>query len=56
MSSFARKTLLWLANRAVKAQDQLAALGLDRPTGQPNETPIRAKENMNMNLPNHKIT
>jgi len=56
MSFFARKTLLWLASRAVKAQDQLAALGLDRPTGQPNETPIRAKENMNMNLPNHKIT
>jgi hypothetical protein len=55
MFSFARRTLLWLASRAIKAQDKLAVLGLDRPTGQPNETPIRAKENMNMNLPSHKI-
>jgi hypothetical protein len=31
MSSFARRTLLWLASRALKAQDKLAALGLDRP-------------------------
>ena len=57
MLSFAPEcAFLRLAAVAVKAQDQLAALGLDRPTGQPNETPIRAKENMNMNLPNHKIT
>jgi hypothetical protein len=55
MSSFDRKTFLRLASRAVKAQDQLAALGLDRPTDQPNETHIRTKETMNMNLPNHKI-
>jgi len=55
MSSFARSTLLRLASRAVKAQDQLAVLGLDRPTSQPNETQIRTKQNMNMNLPNHKI-
>ena len=48
--------LLRLARRAIKAQDKLAALGLDRSLGQPNETPIRAKENMNMNLPYHKIT
>ena len=29
MPSFARSTLLWLAAAAVKAQDELAALGLD---------------------------
>jgi hypothetical protein len=29
MSSFARSALLWLAAAAVKAQDELAALGLD---------------------------
>jgi hypothetical protein len=29
MSSFTRSTLLWLAAAAVKAQDELAALGLD---------------------------
>jgi hypothetical protein len=55
MSSFVPRTLLWLASRAVKAQDELAALGLDRPTDQPNETHIRTKENMDMNLPNHKM-
>ena len=30
MFSFARSALLWLAAAAVKAQDELAALGLDR--------------------------
>jgi hypothetical protein len=29
MFSFARKALLWLAAADVKAQDELAALGLD---------------------------
>jgi len=29
MFSFARSALLWLAAAAVKAQDELAALGLD---------------------------
>ena len=29
MSSFARNALLWLAAATVKAQDKLAALGLD---------------------------
>jgi hypothetical protein len=29
MFSFARNALLWLAAAAVKAQDELAALGLD---------------------------
>jgi hypothetical protein len=55
MSSFVRRTLLWLVSRAVKAHDELAALGLDRPTNQPNKTHIRTKENMDMNLPNHKM-
>src|ERR1700674_2910809 len=43
MSSFVRRTLLWLASRAVKAQDDLAALALDRPTSQPNKIHIRTK-------------
>ena len=43
MSSFVRRALLWLASRAVKAQDELAALGLDRPTSQPNKIHIRTK-------------
>jgi hypothetical protein len=30
MFSFARSALRWLAAAAVKAQDELAALGLDR--------------------------
>jgi hypothetical protein len=55
MSSFIRRSLLWLVGRAVKAQDELAALGLDRPTNKPNKTHIRTKENMVMNLPNHKM-
>ena len=29
MFSFARNALLWLASAAVKAQDELAVLGLD---------------------------
>lgn len=29
MFSFARRALLWLSAAAVKAQDELAALGLD---------------------------
>ena len=55
MSSFVRRTLLWLARRAVKAQDELAALGLDGPPDQPNETHIRTKENIDMNLHNRKM-
>ena len=55
MFSFVRRTLLWLVIRAVKAQDELAALGLDGPNSQPNKTHIRTKENMDMNLPNHKM-
>ena len=35
MFSFARRALLWLAAAAVKAQDELAALGLDSRRSQP---------------------
>jgi hypothetical protein len=35
MFSFARNALLWLAAAAVKAQDELAALGLDDHRSQP---------------------
>jgi hypothetical protein len=38
MFPFARKVLLWLAAAAVKAQDELAALGLDCPPRQPKNT------------------
>jgi hypothetical protein len=38
MSSFARTALLWLPTAAVKAQDELAALGLDSCRGQPQIT------------------
>jgi hypothetical protein len=38
MSSFARSALLWLAAAAVKAQDELAALGLDRRLASQNNT------------------
>jgi hypothetical protein len=51
MFSFARSALLWLAAAAVKAQDKLAALGLDRRRSQPNDYPIiRAKENIRYEL------
>jgi len=35
MFSFARMALLWLAAAAIKAQDELAALGLDSRRSQP---------------------
>lgn len=40
MLSFARRALLRLPAAAVKAQDELAALGLDRRCSQPNDYPI----------------
>jgi hypothetical protein len=53
--SFARKALLWLAAAAVKAQDELAALGLDCRRGQPKIRPLSGqRKKSNMNLPNHK--
>jgi hypothetical protein len=57
MFSFARKTLLWLAAAAVKAQDELAALGLDCRPRQPQKHPtIRAKENIGHELTKPQIT
>jgi len=43
--SFARNALLWLAPAAVKAQDELAALGLDSGLASQKSPSIRAKEN-----------
>jgi hypothetical protein len=40
----------------VKAQDELAALGLDDRLASQKEIPIRAKKNITMNLPNHKMS
>ena len=54
MSSFARSALLWLAAAAVKAQDELAALGLDRRRSQPNDYPLSGqRKTSDLNLPNH---
>jgi hypothetical protein len=56
MSSFARSALLWLAAAAVKAQDELAALGLDRRRSQPNDYLLSGhRKTSGMNLLNHKI-
>jgi hypothetical protein len=54
MFSFARSVLIWLAEAAVKAQDELAALGLDSGLSQPKEHPISGRrKTSDMNLPNH---
>jgi hypothetical protein len=50
MFSFARRALLWLAAAAVKAQDELAALGLDRRLASHALPDIRAKENIRYEL------
>jgi hypothetical protein len=56
MLSFARSVpFLRLAAVAVKAQDQLAALGLDRHRSQPNDYPLSGqRKTSDMNLPNLK--
>ena len=54
MFSFARTALLWLAAAAVKAPDELAALGLDSGPRRPGLPTIRAKENIDMNLQGQK--
>ena len=54
MFSFARNALLWLAAAAVKAQDKLAALGLDRRRSQPKDYPLSGQRKTDMNLPNLK--
>jgi hypothetical protein len=54
MFSFARRASLWLTAAAVKARDELAALGLDRRRSQPNDYPISGqRKTSDMNLPNH---
>ena len=50
MFSFARRALLWLAAAAVKAQDELAALGLDGRLASQKSPDIRAKENIRYEL------
>jgi hypothetical protein len=50
MFSFARRALLWLAAAAVKAQDELAALGLDGNLASQESPDIRAKENIRYEL------
>ncbi len=55
MFSFVRRVLLWPAAAAVKAQDELAALGLDCRRSQPQIHPLSGqRKTSNMNLPNHK--
>ena len=56
MFSFARRALLWPAEAAVKAPDELAALGLDGRLASHKSTDIRTKENIDMNLPNHNYS
>ena len=56
MFSFARIASLWLAAAAIKAQDELAALGLDSRRSQPKDHPLSGRrKTSDMNLPNHKI-
>ena len=50
MFSFARITQLWLAAAPVKAQDELAALGLDGRLASRQSPDIRAKENIKVEL------
>jgi hypothetical protein len=50
MFSFARRALLWLAAAAVKAQDELVALGLDSRLASHKLPDIRAKENIRYEL------
>ena len=50
MFSFARSAALWLAAAAVKAQDELAALGLDGGIASHESPDIRAKENIRYEL------
>jgi hypothetical protein len=45
--------LLWLAAAAVKAQDELAALGLDGCLANHELPDIRQRKTSDMNLPNH---
>jgi hypothetical protein len=52
MFSFARRASVWLAAAAVKAQDELAALGPDSRLAS-HKTPISGqRKTLDMNLPN----
>jgi hypothetical protein len=53
MFSFARRVLLCLAKAAVKAQDELAALGLDAASPAKNHPISGQRKTSNMNLLNH---
>ena len=53
MFSFARNPLLWPAAAAVKAQDELAALGLDVASPATNQLISGQRKTLDMNLPNH---
>jgi hypothetical protein len=53
MFSFARRALLWLAAATVKAQDKLAALGLDGRLASQKSPEIGQRKTSDMNLPNH---
>jgi hypothetical protein len=50
----ATRKRIWLAAAAVKAQDKLAALGLDRRLSQPKDYPLSGQRKTDMNLPNLK--
>jgi hypothetical protein len=50
MFSFARRALLWLAAATVKAQDKLAALGLDGRLASHKSPDIRTKKNIRYEL------
>jgi hypothetical protein len=56
MFSFARSALLWLAATAVKAQDELAALGLDGSLASQKKHLSGQRKTSDMNLPNHKTS
>jgi hypothetical protein len=55
MFSFARSALLSLAAAAVKAQDELAALGLDRRLASQTNRISGRRKTSDMNLPSHKM-
>jgi hypothetical protein len=55
MFPFARTDLLRLATAAVKAQDELAALGLDASLVSQKKPLSVQRKTLDMNLANHKI-
>ena len=55
MFYFARTTLLRLAAAAVKARDELAALGLDYSLASRKKHLSVQRKTLDMNLPNHKM-